>query len=73
MAGKNSFVERFRRDYPRQWAWIEAVAAQEGCHTDDVIASCVLHLTEDHYKTEPGKLRQRMPSLREIEKRGLRP
>ena len=73
MAGTNSFVERFRRDFPRQWAWVEAVARQEGIHTDDVIASCVLHLTEDHYnaaKTNPN--RKPLPSLREIEKRGLR-
>lgn len=72
MAGKNSFVERFSRDFPRQWAWIEAVAAKEQVHTDDVLASCVLHMTEDHYKMKPGRMREPLPSLREIEKRGLR-
>lgn len=71
MAGKNSFVERFRRDFPRQWAWIEAVAAKERVHTDDVLASCVLHMTEDHYSEKRGR-REPLPSLREIEKRGIR-
>lgn len=72
MAGANSFVARFRRDFPRQLAWVEEVAKQEGVHTDDVVASCILHLTEDHYRGRIADGRKRLPSLREIERRGIR-